>query len=93
MRESSLEKRLGLAVKKAGGFSIKLPANWYIGIPDRMLLLQGRVIFVELKTDKGRASPAQKNWASRLTKLGLIYHIIHGLDQLERFLDEHIRLP
>jgi hypothetical protein len=92
MREATLERRLSLAVKEAGGYCLKLPAMWYIGIPDRMLLLPGRVIFVELKTDKGRASPAQKNWESRLTKLRLTYYIIHGLDQLERFLDENVRV-
>lgn len=92
MREALLEKRLSLAVKKAGGYCIKLPAIWYIGIPDRMLLLNNKVIFVELKTTKGRASAAQKNWETRLTKLGLTYYIIHGLDQLERFLDENVRI-
>lgn len=92
MREATLERRLSLAVKVAGGYCIKLPAMWYIGIPDRMLLLPDRVLFVELKTGRGRASAAQKNWGSRIIKLGLTYHIIHGLDQLERFLDENVRI-
>lgn len=92
-REALLEQQLSRAVKKAGGYCIKLPAAWYIGIPDRMLLLPGRVIFVELKTDKGRASLAQKNWGSRLTKLGLTYLIIHGRDQLERFISETLSIP
>jgi len=90
MKESGLERKLSLAVKKAKGYCIKLPANFYIGIPDRMLLLPGRVLFVELKVENGRVSPAQKNWQARFSRLGLTYYIIRGQDQLERFIHEQI---
>jgi hypothetical protein len=91
MKESALEARLLKAVKAFGGYAIKLPALWYTGIPDRMLLLpKGRVVFVELKTDKGKISSAQLNWGLRLEGLGLTYIKISGLSQLERFINEQL---
>src|ERR1700691_6057280 len=69
--EAALERRLARAVKKAGGLIIKLPALWYIGIPDRMILLSGPTIyFVELKRNKKKASVRQKKWIIRLRQLG-----------------------
>ena len=35
------------------------------GFPD-LVLVRGRVLFRELKTDKGKISPAQKEWAASL---------------------------
>lgn len=42
------------------------------GFPDLVLVSQkrGRVLFRELKTDKGRVSPAQRVWIDGLTAAG-----------------------
>ena len=39
------------------------------GFPD-LVLVRGAVIFVELKTDKGRLTKAQKRWLTRLRDAG-----------------------
>jgi len=94
MREASLERKLLLAVKKAGGLCIKLPAAWYRGIPDRMILLPGgRIFFVELKVLKGRTTPHQEKYIFILTKLGFKSDIIKGPTQLQEFIDAHIQDP
>lgn len=86
MLESSVEKKLTLAVKKAGGLCIKLPAMWYRGIPDRLVLLPvGRFFFVELKQKTGRLSEGQKAFRNFLTRIGFPVHIIYGPDQLKEF--------
>ena len=38
------------------------------GFPDLVLVRRKRVLFRELKTDKGRVTPAQKTWAASLEK-------------------------
>jgi hypothetical protein len=87
MLERDLERRLSQEVKKAGGFCIKLPANWYRGIPDRLILLPGaRVVFVELKTDRGVVSAPQSRWVKALRGLGFDARVIKGEPELNEFL-------
>ena len=44
------------------------------GFPD-LVLVKDRVLFRELKTDKGRVSPAQKAWGVKLTDAGADWSI------------------
>ena len=44
------------------------------GFPD-LVLVRERVLFRELKTDKGRVKPAQKAWAEGLEKAGSDYKL------------------
>jgi hypothetical protein len=91
-KESTLEKILREEVDQAGGMCIKLPANLYRGIPDRLVLLpRGRLFFLELKTDKGQTSRAQAAFRTFLQSLGYKSYIIQGKRALEGFLDEHVR--
>lgn len=41
------------------------------GFPDLVLVREDRVLFRELKTEKGRATPAQKTWLAALTAAGM----------------------
>jgi len=96
--ELALEKRLRLAVNAAGGHCIKLPANLYRGIPDRLVLLPlGRVFFIELKREHAqttrRVAPNQSVWAEYLLKYGFNFVRISGNDQLKEFVHEHIGNP
>lgn len=90
-RESALEKTLRQAVRTAGGLCIKLPAMWYRGIPDRMVLLPGgRLYFIELKTSKGKPSVHQLRYQIFLRKLGFYSGIIQGETQLKEFIKDHV---
>lgn len=40
------------------------------GFPDLVLAKQGKIIFAELKTEKGRTSKHQQEWANALTHHG-----------------------
>lgn len=91
MRESDLEKKLRKAVERAGGFCLKLPAMWYRGIPDRLILLPGgRAIFIELKTEKGRVKPVQSAFQKILQNLGFTSLIIRGISETEEFIHAYL---
>ena len=81
-KEKHLEKRCLSAVREAGGFFIKLLPFVEVGLPDRLLLLPGGVVwFVELKSSTGRLGPKQAFWQRRLRKLGMNYLCTSDFDE------------
>lgn len=68
MLESAVETHLRKRVKAVGGECIKLVG--VAGIPDRLCILPGRIVFVELKRPGERPRPLQLYWQYRLKKLG-----------------------
>ena len=60
------------------------------GIPDLLLYLpNGKVLNMELKTDKGKQSPDQVDVQNRLTKLGHNYYIIRTVYEAFNAIAEH----
>lgn len=91
MREAYLERLLVRAVSAAGGICLKLPAMFYRGVPDRLVLLPGaRIYFVELKADDGHPSSHQLRFIKFLRGLGFWADIIKGKDQLKEFIQHHV---
>ena len=45
-------------------------------------------MFVELKTTKGKFTPAQEEWGEALIRAGAVYRVIHGMDELDAFCQE-----
>lgn len=93
--ESAVEERLRRAVVAAGGLCIKLPAILYRGIPDRLLILQGRVIFVELKrAKKARTKKSvrvhQDSWSEILRTLDQTVVKIEGDQDLDEFIATYL---
>ena len=58
MLEKTIERKLTVAVKKAGGIAVKFVSPSFDGMPDRLVLLpDGLIAFVELKAP-GSTTPA-----------------------------------
>jgi hypothetical protein len=49
------------------------PVQGHKGFPDLVLARAGRIIVAELKTDKGRVSPEQKEWLAALGEYGRLW--------------------
>lgn len=88
MLEKEIEKRLGERVKRAGGLYLKFVSPGNDGVPDRIVVHDGRVVFVELKAEKGRLSALQARQIDRLRRAGAQVRILFGLAQAEDFARE-----
>jgi hypothetical protein len=75
MSEATLELRVKNRLLAAGCEYLKMPAGWYVGIPDRLVITPGGTVwFLELKVDvKADVRAAQKRWGRRLKTLGTNY--------------------
>lgn len=86
MLERNVEKKLVEKVKRLGGEAVKFVSPSSRGWPDRIVLLpEGRVAFVELKTDTGVLSEIQKHRIVTLQKLGHEVHVLYGVSDVEAF--------
>ena len=89
MREKDIEAVLTREIKNLGGKAYKWVSPGNDGVPDRIVILPGRVpIFVELKTVKGRLTELQEIQIGKLTDLGQDVRVLHGLADVGAFLDE-----
>lgn len=87
MIESAIEKSLKKYCQKLGLPYIKLDASLYKGIPDRMVILPGAVLFIELKTKEGRLSFHQIIWQERLERLGHRFHVVRSVKEGKELID------
>lgn len=51
------------------------------GVSDMVYLRDGKVFFVEIKTERGRQSPSQKTFEEKCKKNSNDYIIIHSLEE------------
>lgn len=89
MRERDIEKWLRRQVESLGGLAFKFTSPGNDGVPDRLAVLPGGLIyFIELKTDRGRLSPLQVWQQDRLRQLGVNVAVIRGMDEAVEFIEE-----
>lgn len=88
MREADIERKFVDGVRKLGGKAYKFVSPGNTGVPDRLVILPGGCVwFIELKTDKGRLSDAQKAQLRQLGRLGCNTAVLYGMDGVKGFLD------
>lgn len=87
--ENKIERKLCEGVRHLGGRAYKLTSPGYAGLPDRLICLPfGRVVFVELKSPKGRLSKLQIHRIGELEKLKQDVWVLSNPEQVEAFLQE-----
>jgi hypothetical protein len=77
MLESAVEAVFAARVRELGGLSYKF-APIHKGNPDRVVILDGSVYFVEIKADGGKLDPAQVLWHRRAAERGVIVQVVTG---------------
>lgn len=97
-KEKKLEKALrqlimpdkGLKIKPAKGLCIKLLAFGFIGLPDRLCLLPGGVIFfVEVKTEGKTLTGRQKFVRRQISNLGFKVWLLDSEEVLTKIKTEY----
>lgn len=91
MLEKEIERRMVQTVKDRGGLCYKFVSPGNPGVPDRIIITpDGRVIFVELKTEIGRPAKIQKWQISEMQKRGADVRIARGWPDVKLLLEDVI---
>jgi hypothetical protein len=63
------------------------------GASDLIVILPNKVLFVEIKTEKGVQSGNQKDFQNRIEVLGFEYYVIRSLEQFKNLIWQQINNP
>ena len=89
MRESEIERKMVRMVQQRGGLCWKFTSPGTPGVPDRIIITpDGRIYFVELKTEVGRMANIQKWRCEQLQKYRCDVRVLRGMDEVEAFIEE-----
>lgn len=86
VRENKVERYLNKKVEEMGGITRKWSSPGRDGVPDRIVIIRGMVVFVEVKTTDGKTSPAQDREIERLLDNGAIVTVVYGSEGVDRFI-------
>lgn len=83
--ERTVEQALKRAVEKAGGCCYKFTSPSMAGVPDRIVVLRGRVVFVELKATREKPRVLQRAVAKTIRKAGGRVYCLSSVEQVTSF--------
>lgn len=90
--ESKVDKYLARIVSREGGQSLKFVSPGMAGVPDRIVILPGGVLwFVELKAPHKKPRALQRFVMRRLRKLGCQVVIIDNKKTVKAFVGLRVR--
>jgi len=67
-------------------FHIRQGLGSYPGAPDRIAMKNGIVLFIEVKSAKGRLSESQQDFMAHIVNHGGHYIIARGYEEIESYL-------
>ena len=86
--ERQVEEYLVKRVKSLGGIARKLTCPDAAGMPDRMVILNGQICFVELKRPKGgRLSDMQKWRIQELKQQEMKTYVLKNKDEIDQLIE------
>lgn len=86
--EANLESYFKLQIEKLGGLCLKFVSPQYSGVPDRIVIVEGFVYFVELKAPGHVLKPRQELVHFEFKKRGVIVYTVDGLVSLAYFINK-----
>ena len=86
MRERTIEEYLVEQAKAKGGEVRKVKWIGRHGAPDRLVMLPGRMLWVELKAPGEKVKPHQAREHERMRAMGQTVAVVDSLDEVEAML-------
>ncbi|NLX17390.1 MAG: VRR-NUC domain-containing protein [Ramlibacter sp.] len=86
MRENVIENHLVQRAKQLGGEVRKVRWIGRRGAPDRLVMLPGRMLWVELKAPGEKVKPHQAREHERMRAMGQTVAVVDSLDEVEAML-------
>lgn len=87
MIEKDVEKYLIGQIKKIGGLAWKLTSPSTSGVPDRLIIRQGKIWFVEMKRPNGNLRKLQQYRRSELQKQGFDVICLDTKNKVDQFIE------
>ena len=88
VRENKVEKYLDERVIELGGITRKWVSPGRDGVPDRIVIYKGRIIFVEVKVTDGYLEDHQGREHKRLLKAGACVDTVYGAMGVDAWIRE-----
>lgn len=88
--EKDIETYLNKRIKQLSGLSFKWQST-ITGVPDRIVILNQKILFVELKTPSGKLSPRQVVVFDQIGEQGFPVHILRSQEDIEDFIREALK--
>ena len=86
MRESIIQGKIRAYLITNGWFTVKLINASPNGMPDLMAIKDGKVIFLEVKTEKGKTSKLQDYQIERLKEMGVSAFVVRSTVEIKEIL-------
>lgn len=86
--EGAVENYLYRKAKARGWIAYKFTSPGHAGVPDRIVVGNGKVYFVELKAANGRLSGLQKACIAKLNELGANVRVCYSKEDVDVVMKE-----
>lgn len=86
MQEKQIETKSAKWAKDNGWYTRKFSSPSHRGVPDRIFLKNGVVVFIEFKTEKGVVSVLQQKELNEITQLGGNAHVCRSVEECKKIL-------
>jgi len=86
MRESEIERYLVQRARTLGGVAYKFVSPGRVGVPDRIVVMPDRLMFVELKAPGKKPEPHQLREHQRLRSMGQSVYVVDSIAAVDELL-------
>lgn len=90
IRERDIERKVVAYCKKHGLVTYKFTSPSYAGVPDRIIMGRGRILFLELKAPGGRSTPLQVREQNRIRDVGCNAAMVDSIEGVIHMINVYI---